>query len=61
VSGTVSGMLCTKKTEIKEARGMLQVVEYLLSKCEALSSNPVPPPPKKKKKKKHPKTQKNSN
>jgi hypothetical protein len=36
----------------KRIDGVAQVVEYLFSKCEALSSNPstVLPPPKKEKK-----------
>jgi hypothetical protein len=37
----------------KRAGGLAQVVKYLLSKSEALSSNPSTVPPPKKKKKRH--------
>jgi hypothetical protein len=38
----------SKTTRAKCTGGVAQVAEYLLCKCEGLSSNPIPPPSKKK-------------
>jgi hypothetical protein len=50
----IGGLQCrpAKITRAKRAGGVAQVVEYLLSKCEALSSNPSTEKKKKKEKEK---------